>query len=108
MSPNFDLEDGSPSPELGFDEDSGIMAESKHDRASSDDKSPAHTSNGNNDAKPAPKSNAKDPSRPRRKKARRACFACQRAHLTCGMDDVAQGFTVSTTLDILLTTIDRR
>ncbi|KAH1280656.1 hypothetical protein KXW98_006282, partial [Aspergillus fumigatus] len=33
----------------------------------------------------APKSaNAKDPSRPRRKKARRACFACQRAHLTCG------------------------
>ena len=30
-------------------------------------------------------SNAKDPSRPRRKKARRACFACQRAHLTCGM-----------------------
>ncbi|RPB13647.1 hypothetical protein P167DRAFT_544625 [Morchella conica CCBAS932] len=27
---------------------------------------------------------AKDPGRPRRKKARRACFACQRAHLTCG------------------------
>lgn len=26
----------------------------------------------------------KDPMRPRRKKARRACFACQRAHLTCG------------------------
>ena len=31
------------------------------------------------------KSSAKDPLRPRRKKARRACFACQRAHLTCGM-----------------------
>ena len=30
------------------------------------------------------KPNAKDPTRPRRKKARRACFACQRAHLTCG------------------------
>lgn len=30
------------------------------------------------------KSSSKDPSRPRRKKARRACFACQRAHLTCG------------------------
>lgn len=30
-------------------------------------------------------SNAKDPLRPRRKKAKRACFACQRAHLTCGM-----------------------
>ena len=29
-------------------------------------------------------SNTKDPLRPRRKKARRACFACQRAHLTCG------------------------
>lgn len=28
--------------------------------------------------------NIKDQSRPRRKKARRACFACQRAHLTCG------------------------
>ncbi|KAI9674332.1 MAG: Transcriptional regulator of nonfermentable carbon utilization [Trizodia sp. TS-e1964] len=28
--------------------------------------------------------NAKDPLRPRRKKARRACQACQRAHLTCG------------------------
>ncbi|PVH92614.1 hypothetical protein DM02DRAFT_575535 [Periconia macrospinosa] len=29
-------------------------------------------------------SSAKDPTRPRRKKARRACLACQRAHLTCG------------------------
>lgn len=27
---------------------------------------------------------SKDPLRPRRKKARRACYACQRAHLTCG------------------------
>src|SRR6266536_1912170 len=32
-----------------------------------------------------PKLDTKDPLRPRRKKARRACFACQRAHLTCGM-----------------------
>lgn len=31
------------------------------------------------------KYNPKDPLRPRRKKARRACYACQRAHLTCGM-----------------------
>jgi hypothetical protein len=31
-----------------------------------------------------PASNAKDPTRPRRKKARRACLSCQRAHLTCG------------------------
>ena len=36
-----------------------------------------------------PKPEPKDPLRPRRKKARRACFACQRAHLTCG------GFTFS-------------
>jgi len=27
---------------------------------------------------------SKDPNRPKRKKARRACYACQRAHLTCG------------------------
>ncbi|KAG0133836.1 hypothetical protein HOY82DRAFT_248819 [Tuber indicum] len=36
---------------------------------------------------PAPSgsiASSKDPGRPRRKKARRACFACQRAHLTCG------------------------
>jgi len=32
-----------------------------------------------------PKLDPKDPLRPRRKEARRACFACQRAHLTCGM-----------------------
>ncbi|KAL2349917.1 hypothetical protein BJ546DRAFT_862976 [Cryomyces antarcticus] len=29
-------------------------------------------------------SKVKDPTRPKRKKAKRACFACQRAHLTCG------------------------
>jgi len=28
--------------------------------------------------------------RPKRKKARRACFACQRAHLTCGMHQDVQ------------------
>ncbi|KAK4154358.1 hypothetical protein C8A00DRAFT_42868 [Chaetomidium leptoderma] len=33
---------------------------------------------------PKKKYDPKDPLRPRRKKARRACFACQRAHLTCG------------------------
>lgn len=34
---------------------------------------------------PKKKYDPKDPLRPRRKKARRACYACQRAHLTCGM-----------------------
>lgn len=82
MSP-YDAEDGSPSPEPGTDlETSGIMAEEKVDRASTEEKSPAHGSG--SESKPATKSNSKDPSRPRRKKARRACFACQRAHLTCG------------------------
>lgn len=41
----------------------------------------SHTRNGIG----KPVSNAKDPNRPKRKKARRACYACQRAHLTCGM-----------------------
>lgn len=36
------------------------------------------------DGEPKKKYDSKDPMRPRRKKARRACFACQRAHLTCG------------------------
>lgn len=79
MSP--DAEDASPSSEPGVEDDSGNMAEEKVERASTDEKSPAHASNSNAQSS---KSNAKDPSRPRRKKARRACFACQRAHLTCG------------------------
>lgn len=37
---------------------------------------------------PKKKYDPKDPLRPRRKKARRACFACQRAHLTCGKPSV--------------------
>lgn len=79
MSP--DAEDGSPSPEPGTEQESGIMAEAKLERASTEEKSPSQGANGNGQSA---KSNAKDPSRPRRKKARRACFACQRAHLTCG------------------------
>ena len=75
-----DAEDVSAS-EPGSEDESGIMAEDKHDRDSTEEKSPDQ---GNKDNKTTTKSNAKDPSRPRRKKARRACFACQRAHLTCG------------------------
>lgn len=73
--------DPSDSPDAGSEDDSGIMAEDKTDRGSADEKPNGKASN---DTKAASKSNAKDPSRPRRKKARRACFACQRAHLTCG------------------------
>lgn len=43
---------------------------------------------GNGQAK-STANNAKDPTRPRRKKARRACYACQRAHLTCGKTSVS-------------------
>ncbi|RMZ19626.1 hypothetical protein D0859_16373 [Hortaea werneckii] len=85
MSP--DAEDGSPSPEPGTEQESGIMAEenaTKEERASTEEKSPSKDGNNNNNGNQSSKSNSKDPSRPRRKKARRACFACQRAHLTCG------------------------
>ncbi|KAI5370635.1 putative zn(2)-C6 fungal-type DNA-binding domain-containing protein [Septoria linicola] len=81
MSP--DAEDVS-SPEPGAEQDDvGTMGDDDKaaQRASTDEKSPSQT---NTAATQPTKSNAKDPSRPRRKKARRACFACQRAHLTCG------------------------
>ena len=56
-------------------------------------------------------SNAKDPLRPRRKKARRACFACQRAHLTCGQYRTSQSrpshFCSITHTDLLKGTRDR-
>ncbi|KAI5255254.1 hypothetical protein E4T42_01974 [Aureobasidium subglaciale] len=63
-----------------------IMSDSIQERSQSDDKaSPASaTSNKDQNDSAAKRANAKDPSRPRRKKARRACYACQRAHLTCG------------------------
>lgn len=64
-------EHASPSPEYSDDD----MAAEQTSNAGSPPQKPAS-------GKPA--SNAKDPLRPRRKKARRACFACQRAHLTCG------------------------
>ncbi|KAF2150255.1 hypothetical protein K461DRAFT_229807 [Myriangium duriaei CBS 260.36] len=59
------------------------MVDFHDDGEGSESRSPANSNHGSNDDTPAKKS-AKDPSRPRRKKARRACFACQRAHLTCG------------------------
>lgn len=71
-----DVEDASPSPEYRSDLDDDMAAEQNADRQFGGT-SPAQKPANN-------KSNAKDPLRPRRKKARRACFACQRAHLTCG------------------------
>jgi hypothetical protein len=76
--------------ELEFNDDQDdILVDNMADsnepqRAESNDSSadqqqkPASSTNANG------KPNAKDPLRPRRKKARRACYACQRAHLTCG------------------------
>ncbi|PNS14237.1 Transcription activator of gluconeoproteinsis ERT1-1 [Sphaceloma murrayae] len=71
-----------PSEDTDYHVDDSTMTDIR-DGEGSDGKSPSHSHNGSNDETPA-KKNAKDPSRPRRKKARRACFACQRAHLTCG------------------------
>ena len=68
----------SQSPEESGDQETGDMAEHP-DFAG---KTAPQSKPGNGQAKTA--SNAKDPLRPRRKKARRACYACQRAHLTCG------------------------
>ncbi|KAK5140824.1 hypothetical protein LTR04_002836, partial [Oleoguttula sp. CCFEE 6159] len=76
-----DAYDASPSPEHSGDME-GDMSERQEQRAAGDEKSPIDASNGNGQKS---SSNAKDPLRPRRKKARRACLACQRAHLTCGM-----------------------
>lgn len=76
---NVDGKNGSPAPgDLRSDRDSVDTTEHSEPLDLGKEKS-----NGNMKANKT--ANAKDPSRPRRKKARRACFACQRAHLTCGM-----------------------
>jgi hypothetical protein len=71
-----DQDDVSPSPEPSADYDEDMAAEQNHKDQKRDEEK--------KDTNGHAKSNAKDPLRPRRKKARRACFACQRAHLTCG------------------------
>jgi hypothetical protein len=80
MTPDTDNDDGSrsQSPADSGDQETGEMAETQTSNVKIEQES--KESNG----KTKTASNAKDPSRPRRKKARRACFACQRAHLTCG------------------------
>lgn len=74
---NMETTNGSPVPADSGDRDSADLTE--HEQM---DVKPKTNGDSKADRKAA---NAKDPSRPRRKKARRACFACQRAHLTCGM-----------------------
>ncbi|KAJ5896074.1 Transcription activator of gluconeogenesis [Penicillium subrubescens] len=74
---NVEAKDGSQSP-ADLDRDSADATEHSEQM---DSKMNGDGSKNENARKAA---NAKDPSRPRRKKARRACFACQRAHLTCG------------------------
>ncbi|KAL8779035.1 MAG: hypothetical protein Q9213_007133 [Squamulea squamosa] len=69
----------SQSPDESGDPDAADMAEHGDSSVS---KAGGQPQSGNRQTKSA--SNPKDPMRPRRKKARRACFACQRAHLTCG------------------------
>ena len=80
MTQNIDQDDSSRSQTQPLDDsgdrDSGDMT----DQAEIERKGDTQITSSNHRSK----SNAKDPSRPRRKKARRACFACQRAHLTCG------------------------
>ena len=75
------------------DEDTTDMAEQKS-RADTDGNGKGVGSVG----AAKPKLDPKDPLRPRRKKARRACFACQRAHLTCGMLFYSTLFSALTTI----------
>ncbi|KAF2870427.1 hypothetical protein BDV95DRAFT_608425 [Massariosphaeria phaeospora] len=75
-TPDADAEDASLSPEYSGDQDGSDMAAEQKSEPKSGAASPSQQTQ-------KPPSNAKDPLRPRRKKARRACLACQRAHLTC-------------------------
>lgn len=68
----------SQSPDDSGDQETGDMGELSEFGGKAD--APPLTGNGQTKS-----ANAKDPMRPRRKKARRACYACQRAHLTCGL-----------------------
>jgi hypothetical protein len=77
-----DQDDVSPSPEFSGEYDEDMAVEHANNQQKGDANPDQKTTNGQKTS-----SNAKDPLRPRRKKARRACFACQRAHLTCGEYD---------------------
>jgi hypothetical protein len=72
--------DGSRTPSVDDDQESGDMAEHSESKIQVNGNGLSVAQNGQKSTT----TNSKDPLRPRRKKARRACFACQRAHLTCG------------------------
>lgn len=74
----MEAKNGSPVPARDYSGDRDSADITEHEQS---DVKPKTNGDSKADRKAA---NAKDPSRPRRKKARRACFACQRAHLTCG------------------------
>ncbi|KAF1953760.1 transcription activator of gluconeogenesis [Byssothecium circinans] len=76
-------DDASPTPEYARDPDEEIDLDPDDADMAVDQKSEPHSGATSPETKKHA-SNAKDPARPRRKKARRACFSCQRAHLTCG------------------------
>jgi hypothetical protein len=80
-----DAEDELASPErddLSPDPDGDIQDTADGTMADSEQSKAGANASGND----APNGQTKkDFQKPRRKKARRACHACQRAHLTCGM-----------------------
>lgn len=75
-------EDVSSSPDSDGEQDIDMSEHQDQEKENRSSNEPAVQSNGGRSTKP--NASAKDPQRPRRKKARRACYACQRAHLTCG------------------------
>lgn len=81
---NMDAKDRSPatSADRNASEDIDDIADRATNNGGAGGAAAGHGPTGNGNG--PKKSSSKDPSRPRRKKARRACFACQRAHLTCG------------------------
>jgi hypothetical protein len=77
-----EYDDHEPHQQPEDDDDERMVDNSSNNKTSSSKTPP---DGAELDGEPKKKYDPKDPMRPRRKKARRACFACQRAHLTCGM-----------------------
>ncbi|PGH19032.1 hypothetical protein AJ79_00066 [Helicocarpus griseus UAMH5409] len=74
----------SPAPPTTSDQKSGNMTTNFANLSKSQTNGKGNGAIQNDQKTTSTAANAKDPLRPRRKKAKRACFACQRAHLTCG------------------------